>query len=84
MGLGYVGLAMAILCSTTKKKGNYKYEVYGLEKKDKKGKKIVNALKNNLLPFEVDDKDFKRNFLKIIKKNILILVLIKKNYLILI
>ena len=60
---------MAILCSTTKKKRDYKYEVYGLEKKDKKGEKIVNALKNNLLPFEVDDKDFKRSFFKIIKKN---------------
>ena len=68
VGLGYVGLAMSILCSTIKSKKNYKYHVYGLERKNVNGKKIIDALASKKLPFKVDDKKFKRNFFNILKK----------------
>ncbi|MDC2969024.1 nucleotide sugar dehydrogenase [Candidatus Pelagibacter sp.] len=70
IGLGYVGLAMSVLCSIIKSKKSYKYNVYGFEKKDINGERIINALNNRKLPFKVDDNKFKINLFKILKKKL--------------
>lgn len=66
IGLGYVGLAMATLCSSVKRNGKNIYQVYGLEKKNDKGKQIINSLNKKKLPFKVEDKTFN----KILKESI--------------
>lgn len=45
IGLGYVGLAMSVLCSMIKQKKDYRFNVYGLEKNNKNGRKIIASLK---------------------------------------
>ena len=57
IGLGYVGLATAVLAATVKKKSKNIYKVIGLEKNDYQGKKIIKSLE--LL--ENCIKNFKKN-----------------------
>ena len=71
IGLGYVGLAMATLCSNAKKNKKNLYSVYGLEQNNYRGKKICENLYNHTLPFKVNDNSFKSLLFNSIKKKIL-------------
>tara|TARA_Y100001958_G_C21231807_1_gene557644 strand:+ start:585 stop:1952 length:1368 start_codon:yes stop_codon:yes gene_type:complete len=62
IGMGYVGTAMATLVASTKKGKKFKYHVTGIEKDNAKGKLISNFLNKGILPFDINDKTFKRKF----------------------
>ena len=60
--MGYVGTAMATLIASIKKKNKFKYFVRGIEQNNKKGIEISNSLNKGILPFDINDKLFKKNF----------------------
>ena len=60
IGLGYVGLATAVLAATVKKKSKNIYKVIGLEKNDYHGKKIIKSLNEKKLPVKIDDRKFSK------------------------
>ena len=62
IGMGYVGTAMATLIASIKKKNKFKYFVRGIEQNNKKGIEISNSLNKGILPFDINDKLFKKNF----------------------
>ena len=65
IGLGFVGLPMSIVIATSKKIN--KYKVYGLEKNNKHGNKIVNNLKNNKFIIDTEDIILKKKYKECIK-----------------
>ena len=65
IGLGFVGLPMSIVIATSKKIN--KYKVYGLEKNNKHGNKIVNNLKNNQFILDTEDIILKKKYKECIK-----------------
>ena len=68
IGLGYVGLPMAIAISNAKKKNKFEYKTYGYDKSNKKIKKINQCINELKLPFNSSDillrKKFKLSSLK--------------------
>jgi len=62
IGLGYVGLPMAIALSNVKKNNKFKYDVFGYDNDTKKVKKIITSIKNKKLPFDSLDKTLKQKF----------------------
>ena len=73
IGLGYVGLPMAIALANVKKNNKFLYEVYGHDNDKKKLKNLSIAIKKKRLPFDTLDKTLSQNFLLIFKNKINIL-----------
>ncbi|MDC1162728.1 nucleotide sugar dehydrogenase [Candidatus Pelagibacter sp.] len=62
VGMGYVGTAMATLIASIKKKNSYQYFVRGIEQNNDRGISISKMLNKGILPFDINDKLFKKNF----------------------
>lgn len=71
--MGYVGSAMATLVASSQKKNQYKYFVTGIEQNNTNGKEIAKKINSGILPFEINDKEFKKKFYfaSKIKKNLI-------------
>jgi UDP-N-acetyl-D-glucosamine dehydrogenase len=67
-GIGYVGLAMLTFCAGAKRGNKFLYNVVGIEKKSKKGTKIVQEIKSKKIPKIVDDKKFHKFYNSLQKK----------------
>ena len=67
-GIGYVGLAMLTFCAGAKKKNKFLYEVVGVERKSKKGKKIIKEIGSKKIPKIVDDKKFHNFYINLQKE----------------
>tara|TARA_Y100000590_G_scaffold287825_1_gene324065 strand:+ start:13832 stop:15244 length:1413 start_codon:yes stop_codon:yes gene_type:complete len=62
VGLGFVGSAMSVAISTSKNKiGKNNFVVYGLERKNKKGKKLVKKINKGIFPFKNEDSSLEKN-----------------------
>ena len=62
IGLGYVGLPMAIALANVKKNNKFLYEVYGHDNDKKKLKNLSIAIKKKRLPFDTLDKTLSQKF----------------------
>ncbi len=60
--MGYVGIAMATLVASIKKKNEHRYFVTGVEQATKSGQIISKKINNGILPFEINDMNFKKKF----------------------
>lgn len=68
IGLGYVGLAMALVTANVKKRGKILYNVKGIEQNSTNGKKIVQSINSGKVPMEIKDKNFSILFKKALKQ----------------
>lgn len=62
IGLGYVGLPMAIALANVKKNNKFLYDVYGHDKNKKKIKNLSLGIENKQLPFDSLDKTLEQKF----------------------
>ena len=62
IGLGYVGLSMAIVISNAKKKNKFEYKTFGYDKSNKKIKKLNQCINKAKLPFNSSDILLKKKF----------------------
>ena len=62
IGLGYVGLPMAIALANVKKNNKFLYDVYGYDKNKKKIKNLSLGIENKQLPFDSLDKTLEQKF----------------------
>ena len=62
IGLGYVGLPMAIALANVKKNNKFLYEVYGHDNNKKKLKNLSFSIKKKRLPFDTLDKTLSQKF----------------------
>ena len=70
IGQGFVGFPMSVVLSSCKDDKKKKiFNVTGLEIDDKKGRSLINKIKNKILPFITADKKIQINFEKNINKN---------------
>jgi len=69
IGLGHVGLPMALILSNLKKGGEYLYDVNVIENNDKKGIEIKKSIENKNFVFNTNDKKFNKLFYKTIGSN---------------
>ena len=63
IGLGYVGLPMAIAIANAKLKHKFYYKVFGFDKDFKKSKILQQSIISKKLPIETMDKKLNKNFL---------------------
>lgn len=68
IGQGFTGAIMSIVCSRAVKKKKILYKVYGLEKDDLNGNKIVKNLNKGIFPFSNNDTFLKSELKKVIKQ----------------
>ena len=69
IGQGFTGAIMSIVCARAIKKKKTLYKVYGLEKDNYIGKKIVKDLNNGVFPFSNNDNFLKSELKKLLNKN---------------
>ena len=62
IGLGYVGLPMAVALSNVKVKGKFYYQTFGHDIDNYKISKLIRGIKNKKLPFDSLDNDLKKKF----------------------
>ena len=62
IGLGYVGLPMAIAIANAKLKHKFYYKVFGFDKDFKKSKILQQSIISKKLPIETMDKKLKQKF----------------------
>ncbi len=62
IGLGYVGLPMAIALANVKIKREFYYQTFGYDIDSHKIAKLIKGIKNKKLPFDSLDKDLKKKF----------------------
>ncbi len=68
IGQGFTGAIMSIVCSRAVKNKKSLYNVYGLEKDDLEGNKIVKNLNKGIFPFSNNDSFLKSELKKVIKQ----------------
>ena len=68
IGQGFTGAIMSIVCARAKNKKKLLFKVFGLEKDNSYGNKIIDELNNGLFPFKNNDKFLKFELEKVIKQ----------------
>tara|TARA_B110000027_G_scaffold24983_1_gene27281 strand:+ start:150 stop:1520 length:1371 start_codon:yes stop_codon:yes gene_type:complete len=68
IGQGFTGAIMSIVCARAIKKKKNLYKVYGLEKDNFEGKKIIKNLNKGIFPFNNNDLFLKSELKKVIKQ----------------
>jgi len=74
IGLGYVGLPMAIALANVKKNNKFLYDVYGHDKNKKKIKNLSSGIEKKQLPFDSLDKTLEQKFVYSSFKNLHIIL----------
>jgi len=69
MGVGYVGLPMAIALASAIKKGKYIFNVYGYDRDINRIKTLRGKSAKRVLPFQSNDFSLKNKFINSCKKN---------------
>ena len=68
IGQGFTGAIMSIVCARAKKKKKLLFKVFGLERDNYNGNKIISNLNNGIFPFRNNDKLLKSELKKVIKQ----------------
>lgn len=68
IGLGFVGLPLALAVSSIKKKGSLIYDVIGIEQSNKEGENKINLINDSKIFFKTEDKSLENLITHHVKK----------------
>ncbi len=68
IGQGFTGAIMSIVCARAKKKKKLLFKVFGIERDNSYGNKIISELNSGIFPFKNNDQFLKSELKKVIKQ----------------